>query len=113
MIQSSHFTRSGLVATVLFLTCLVPQPIHGQSALEKAEIANVSSPGVREGVVREAEHDETSRRRSVLRRDSVLIWADEFNDSSIDEESWEHMIGDGIAYGLPPGWGAAASALPV
>jgi len=35
----------------------------------------------------------------------TLIWSDEFDGTSIDPNNWEHMIGDGTAYGLPAGWG--------
>jgi len=35
----------------------------------------------------------------------TLVWSDEFDGDSIDSSSWEHMLGDGTAYGLPPGWG--------
>lgn len=37
--------------------------------------------------------------------EKALVWSDEFDGSSIDLTSWEHMIGDGTDYGLPPGWG--------
>ncbi len=33
------------------------------------------------------------------------IWSDEFDGRAIDPANWEHMIGDGTAYGLPAGWG--------
>jgi beta-glucanase (GH16 family) len=35
----------------------------------------------------------------------ALIWADEFNGSSINFDNWNHELGDGTAYGLPAGWG--------
>ena len=35
----------------------------------------------------------------------TLVWADEFDGSTIDATNWEHMIGDGTLYGLPAGWG--------
>ena len=35
----------------------------------------------------------------------TLLWSDEFDGSNIDPANWEHMIGDGTAYGLPAGWG--------
>ncbi|MBT8131293.1 MAG: glycoside hydrolase family 16 protein [Gammaproteobacteria bacterium] len=34
----------------------------------------------------------------------VLVWADEFDGSTVDENKWEYMIGDGSNYGIP-GWG--------
>ena len=34
-----------------------------------------------------------------------LVWQDEFDGPDIDGAKWEHMIGDGTAYGLPRGWG--------
>jgi beta-glucanase (GH16 family) len=34
----------------------------------------------------------------------VLIWSDEFDGTSLNLANWEHMIGDGSAYGIP-GWG--------
>ena len=36
--------------------------------------------------------------------DWKLVWSDEFDGTSIDPNNWEHMIGDGTAYGIP-GWG--------
>ena len=33
------------------------------------------------------------------------IWSDEFDGREIDPANWEHMIGDGTAYGLLGGWG--------
>ncbi len=33
-----------------------------------------------------------------------VVWEDEFQGSEIDRTHWEHMIGDGSAYGIP-GWG--------
>ena len=36
----------------------------------------------------------------------TLIWSDEFNDD-ISQEDWVFELGDGTAYGLPPGWGNA------
>lgn len=35
----------------------------------------------------------------------TLIWADEFDGSTIDMANWNFQTGDGTAYGLPPGWG--------
>ena len=35
----------------------------------------------------------------------TLVWSDEFNGTQIDSANWEHMIGNGTAYGLPAGWG--------
>lgn len=35
----------------------------------------------------------------------TLIWADEFDNGSLDPNNWECMIGDGTSYGLPAGWG--------
>jgi beta-glucanase (GH16 family) len=34
----------------------------------------------------------------------ALVWADEFNGTSVDTTKWEFMIGNGSAYGIP-GWG--------
>jgi len=34
-----------------------------------------------------------------------LFFADEFDGLAIDTSIWEHQIGDGSDYGLPPGWG--------
>lgn len=34
-----------------------------------------------------------------------LIWSDEFSGTTLDPANWEAMIGDGTAYGTPPGWG--------
>jgi beta-glucanase (GH16 family) len=36
----------------------------------------------------------------------TLIWSEEFNED-ISEENWVFELGDGTAYGLPPGWGNA------
>ncbi|MEX0331008.1 MAG: family 16 glycosylhydrolase [Puniceicoccaceae bacterium] len=36
-----------------------------------------------------------------------LIWHDEFEGPDINPENWEHHLGDGSLYGLPPGWGNA------
>ena len=33
------------------------------------------------------------------------IWADEFDQGSLNMDNWEFMIGSGTAYGLPVGWG--------
>lgn len=33
-----------------------------------------------------------------------LVWADEFDGTSVDINKWEFMLGDGSAYGIP-GWG--------
>lgn len=33
-----------------------------------------------------------------------LVWADEFDGTALDLSSWEYMIGDGSAFGIP-GWG--------
>jgi beta-glucanase (GH16 family) len=35
----------------------------------------------------------------------TLVWSDEFNDDAINANNWVHELGDGTAYGLPPGWG--------
>jgi beta-glucanase (GH16 family) len=35
----------------------------------------------------------------------TLIFADEFNATSLDTSVWEPMIGTGTAYGTPAGWG--------
>ncbi len=35
----------------------------------------------------------------------TLVWSDEFDGTSVDPDNWEFQIGDGSAYGLPPGWG--------
>jgi beta-glucanase (GH16 family) len=32
------------------------------------------------------------------------VWSDEFNDTALDTNTWEPMIGNGQAYGIP-GWG--------
>lgn len=34
-----------------------------------------------------------------------LVWNDEFDGSSIDENHWNFEYGDGTDYGLPKGWG--------
>jgi len=34
-----------------------------------------------------------------------LIWADEFDGTTLDLNSWEYQTGNGSAYGLPSGWG--------
>ncbi len=34
-----------------------------------------------------------------------LLWADEFSGNDIDPSIWTYELGDGTAYGLPPGWG--------
>lgn len=36
----------------------------------------------------------------------TLVWSDEFN-ADISPDNWNFEIGDGTAYGLPPGWGNA------
>lgn len=33
-----------------------------------------------------------------------LVWSDEFDGSSLDQNNWEYMIGDGCSYGIC-GWG--------
>ena len=33
-----------------------------------------------------------------------LVWADEFDGTSVDTSKWEFMLGDGSAFGIP-GWG--------
>jgi beta-glucanase (GH16 family) len=35
----------------------------------------------------------------------TLVWSDEFDGATLDPDNWENQIGDGSAYGLPPGWG--------
>lgn len=35
----------------------------------------------------------------------TLVWSDEFNSSTINSSNWKYELGDGTAYGLPPGWG--------
>ena len=37
--------------------------------------------------------------------DWKLVWADEFDGTTVDESKWEFMIGTGTNYGLPEGWG--------
>jgi beta-glucanase (GH16 family) len=37
--------------------------------------------------------------------DCVLVWSDEFDGTEVDTSKWTFMLGDGTAYGLPPGWG--------
>jgi len=34
-----------------------------------------------------------------------LVWADEFNGTTLNPDNWEILIGTGVAYGLPAGWG--------
>jgi len=34
-----------------------------------------------------------------------LTWSDEFNGTEINQDNWEHKIGDGTLYGENPGWG--------
>jgi beta-glucanase (GH16 family) len=34
-----------------------------------------------------------------------LVWSDEFDGERLDTTVWERQVGDGTAYGLPPGWG--------
>ena len=34
----------------------------------------------------------------------TLIWSDEFN-ANLNSSNWNFELGDGTAYGLPPGWG--------
>ena len=36
----------------------------------------------------------------------TLVWSDEF-DANISSDNWVYELGDGTAYGLPPGWGNA------
>ena len=38
------------------------------------------------------------------RAQGTLVWSDEFDGAVIDPANWEHMIGDGSAFGIP-GWG--------
>ena len=33
-----------------------------------------------------------------------LVWSDEFDGESLDQDKWSYMIGDGSDYGIP-GWG--------
>ena len=35
----------------------------------------------------------------------TLIWADEFDGSSVNPDFWKYETGDGTDYGLPAGWG--------
>ena len=42
---------------------------------------------------------------SLFAQEWSLVWSDEFNGNSLDENKWEFMIGDGTDYGLPSGWG--------
>ena len=36
----------------------------------------------------------------------ALVWADEFEGSTVDSSNWTFQVGDGTDYGLPePGWG--------
>lgn len=35
----------------------------------------------------------------------TLVFEDPFDGSTIDSSIWEHQVGDGTNYGLPPGWG--------
>ncbi|MBK8489669.1 MAG: glycoside hydrolase family 16 protein [Saprospirales bacterium] len=35
-----------------------------------------------------------------------MVWSDEFN-ADISPDNWNYELGDGTAYGLPPGWGNA------
>lgn len=37
--------------------------------------------------------------------DWEIVWQDEFDGPDINFDHWEHMVGDGTAYGLPSGWG--------
>lgn len=41
----------------------------------------------------------------VYAQDYELVWSDEFDGTSLDENKWEIMIGDGTDYSLPSGWG--------
>lgn len=34
-----------------------------------------------------------------------LVWSDEFDGAALDLSKWEPLIGTGVAYGLPAGWG--------
>ena len=102
MIQTPRSTPLRLAA-IAILAWLAPpsieaQPISTAAGDECPESRLAATAG---------ESDESSRRRSVRRpvREGTLVWADEFNGSSIDDDSWEHMLGDGSAYDLPPGWG--------
>lgn len=38
---------------------------------------------------------------------SKSVWFEDFEGPGIDRSTWEHQIGDGTAYDLPPGWGNA------
>ncbi len=37
--------------------------------------------------------------------DWELVWADEFDGTTLDLDTWEPLIGTGTLYGLPAGWG--------
>ena len=38
-------------------------------------------------------------------QDYELVWSDEFEGAALDESKWEFMLGNGMNYGLPTGWG--------
>lgn len=41
----------------------------------------------------------------IVAQNYELVWADEFNGSSVDPTKWSFQLGDGTEVGLPPGWG--------
>ncbi|NNF15907.1 MAG: family 16 glycosylhydrolase [Gammaproteobacteria bacterium] len=47
----------------------------------------------------------TAQASCVADPDCPLVWADEFDGSSLDLTKWTHMVGTGTSYGLPFGWG--------
>lgn len=59
-------------------------------------VQTASGQAVREGTVGAQKQTE---------QPDELIWADEFNGSTLNPDNWEAQIGDGRLYGLPAGWG--------
>lgn len=49
--------------------------------------------------------DDSEPNRRNTPKGYTLVWNDEFNGSTIDNEYWNFELGDGTDYGLPNGWG--------
>lgn len=75
-----------LAGLVVWLVCGdsgETSPLRARSSVEN--VPDVGSIGVSEGL--------------------ELVWADEFEGVELDLQKWEIMLGTGVEYGVPAGWG--------